>query len=460
MAGKPRILVVDDEVGIVEVLRAIFRREGYRVKTACDAAEALEALQQDTYQLMVSDIRMEPVDGIQLLAKARDLQPHLAVIMMTAYAAVETAVEAMRKGAFDYICKPFKVDELLLTVQRALSYEQALAENATLKETLKTQFHFSNMVGDHECMRRLYSMVEKVARTESTIMIRGESGTGKELVARAIHASSPRVDRPFVAINCAAVPATLLESELFGHVKGAFTGASRPKKGFFEAADGGTLFLDEVGSIPISMQLSLLRALQEHEVRPVGAARNIAVDVRIVAATNEDLEGLIREGRFREDLYYRLSVIPVELPALRDRLSDVPALVAHFLARLGEREGRELSIAPDALVALAAYAWPGNVRELENVVSRAGALCDDDRVSLADLPDNVGSAARPASRPVPSPVLDEVSTLPDGMSLKAFLKAKERAYILHVLAGNGGDKERAAKSLGISLATFYRKYGG
>jgi len=460
MAGKPRILVVDDEVGIVEVLRAIFRREGYRVKTACDAAEALEALQQDTYQLMVSYIRMEPVDGIQLLGKARELQPHLAVIMMTAYAAVETAVEAMRKGAFDYICKPFKVDELLLTVQRALSYEQALAENATLKETLKTQFHFSNMVGDHECMRRLYSMVEKVARTESTIMIRGESGTGKELVARAIHASSPRVDRPFVAINCAAVPATLLESELFGHVKGAFTGASRPKKGFFEAADGGTLFLDEVGSIPISMQLSLLRALQEHEVRPVGAARNIAVDVRIVAATNEDLEGLIREGRFREDLYYRLSVIPVELPALRDRLSDVPLLVAHFLARLGEREGRELSIAPDALVALTAYAWPGNVRELENVVSRAGALCDDDRVSLADLPDNVGSAARPASRPGPSPVLDEVATLPDGMSLKAFLKAKERAYIQHVLEGNGGDKERAAKSLGISLATFYRKYGG
>ncbi|MBT3287118.1 MAG: sigma-54-dependent Fis family transcriptional regulator [Victivallales bacterium] len=460
MAGKPRILVVDDEVGIVEVLRAIFRREGYRVKTACDAAEALEALQQDTYQLMVSDIRMEPVDGIQLLAEARELQPHLAVIMMTAYAAVETAVEAMRKGAFDYICKPFKVDELLLIVQRALNYEQALAENATLKETLKTQFHFSNMIGDHECMRRLYSMVEKVARTESTIMIRGESGTGKELVARAIHASSPRADRPFVAINCAAVPATLLESELFGYVKGAFTGANRPKKGFFEAADGGTLFLDEVGSIPISMQLSLLRALQEHEVRPVGASRNIAVDVRIVAATNEDLEGLIREGRFREDLYYRLSVIPVELPPLRDRLSDVPLLVAHFLARLGEQDGRELSIAPDALAALNAHAWPGNVRELENVVSRAGALCDDDRVCLADLPDNIGNAVRPASRPVPSPMLDEVSALPDGMSLKAFLKAKERAYIQHVLGSNGGDKERAAKSLGISLATFYRKYGG
>jgi len=243
-------------------------------------------------------------------------------------------------------------------------------------------------------------------------------------------------------------------------VKGAFTGANRPKKGFFEAADGGTLFLDEVGSIPISMQLSLLRALQEHEVRPVGASRNIAVDVRIVAATNEDLEGLIREGRFREDLYYRLSVIPVELPPLRDRLSDVPLLVAHFLARLGEQDGRELSIAPDALAALNAHAWPGNVRELENVVSRAGALCDDDRVCLADLPDNIGNAVRPASRPVPSPMLDEVSALPDGMSLKAFLKAKERAYIQHVLGSNGGDKERAAKSLGISLATFYRKYGG
>jgi DNA-binding NtrC family response regulator len=460
MSGKARILIVDDEVGIVEVLRALFRREGYRVKTACNAAEAIEALQQDTYQLMVSDIRMEPVDGIQLLEEARVLQPHLAVIMMTAYAAVETAVEAMRKGAFDYICKPFKVDELLLTVQRALSYEQALEENENLKETLKTQFHFSNMVGDHESMRQLYAMVEKVARTDSTILIRGESGTGKELVARAIHASSPRAERPFLAINCAAVPDTLLESELFGHVKGAFTGANRPKKGFFETAHGGTLFLDEVGSIPVNMQLSLLRALQEHEVRPVGAAQSIPVDVRIVAATNEDLENLISQSRFREDLYYRLSVIPIELPPLRDRKSDVPLLVRHFLDGLGEQDGREISISPEALAALNAYNWPGNVRELENVISRAGALCDDSRISVEDLPDNVRSAPRPRAHRLSEPAGGELAALPKGMSLKAFLKEKERTYIQHVLDEHDGDKEKAAKSLGISLATFYRKYGG
>ncbi len=462
MAEKARILVVDDEVGIVEVLRALFRREGYRVKTACNAAEALEALQQDTYQLMVSDIRMEPIDGIQLLGEARQLQPHLAVIMMTAYAAVETAVEAMRKGAFDYICKPFKVDELLLTVQRALSYEQALEENESLKETLKTQFHFSNMVGDHESMRRLYTMIEKVARTESTVLIRGESGTGKELVARAIHASSPRAARPFLAINCAAVPATLLESELFGHVKGAFTGANRPKKGFFEAADGGTLFLDEVGSIPISMQLSLLRALQEHEVRPVGAAENIPVNVRIVAATNEDLETLIRDGRFREDLYYRLSVIPLELPPLRERRPDIPLLVRHFLDRIAEREDRTISIAPEALAGLNAYDWPGNVRELENVVSRAGALCEDSRIALEDLPDNIRASARvrPARPSEETPASADDFDLPEGMSLKAFLRDKERAYIQHVLDRFAGDKEQAARALGISLATFYRKYGG
>ncbi|MDX9980141.1 MAG: sigma 54-interacting transcriptional regulator, partial [Lentisphaeria bacterium] len=327
-------------------------------------------------------------------------------------------------------------------------------------ETLKTQFHCANMVGDHESMRRLYSMIEKVARTESTVLIRGESGTGKELVARAIHAGSARAARPFLAINCAAVPATLLESELFGHVRGAFTGANRPKKGFFETATGGTLFLDEVGSIPINMQLSLLRALQEHEVRPVGAAENIPVDVRIVAATNEDLEALIRAGRFREDLYYRLSVIPLELPRLRERRSDIPLLVQCFIEKLREREGREVSISPEALAALQAYDWPGNVRELENVVSRAGALCEDSRIALEDLPDGIRQAARNRpERPPETLDAEEDFGLGEGVSLKAFMKDRERAYIQHVLDLHHGDKEQAAKALGISLATLYRKYG-
>ncbi|OPZ23734.1 MAG: Transcriptional regulatory protein ZraR [Lentisphaerae bacterium ADurb.BinA184] len=455
MAAKAQILVVDDEVSIVEVLKALLGREGYAVNSAADGEEALEKLREQTYELMISDIRMQPMDGITLLRKARELQEHLAIIMITAYATVETAVEAMKNGAFDYVCKPFKIDELLLTVQRALSYEHALQENEALKENLRTRYHFDNLVGDHPLMQRVYAMIEKVARTDSTILILGESGTGKELVARALHNTSRRREKPFVAINCAALPATLLESELFGYVKGAFTGANKFKQGLFESAEGGSLFLDEVGSIPVDMQLKLLRVLEEREIRPVGSTRNVPVDVRIIAATNERLEEKIKAGEFREDLFYRLSVIPLEMPPLREHISDVPLLVKHFLKVLNEKERRETTIEPAALRALSLWHWPGNVRELENTISRAFALCENQLVTLADLPPKIVELA---NQQCPGEDAEDASKF-RGSSLKAFLRSKERDYISSVLEQCGGDKEKAAKALGISLATFYRKLG-
>ena len=455
MADKAKVLVVDDEISIVEVLKALLGREGYDVATASDGNQALEELKATKFDLMISDIRMKPMDGITLLQEARKLQEHLAVIMITAYAAVETAVDAMKNGAFDYVCKPFKIDELLLTVQRALSYEHVLQENETLKENLRTRYHFENIVGDSNAMRKVYGMIEKVARTDSTILIRGESGTGKELVARALHNYSRRNEKPFVGINCAALPQNLLESELFGYVKGAFTGANKFKQGLFESAEGGTLLLDEIGSIPVEMQQKLLRVLEEREFRPVGSTNNVSVDVRIIAATNEDLETKIKSGEFREDLFYRLSVIPIELPPLRDRPEDIKLLLKHFLKEIKEQEKRDIGIETDALRALENYGWPGNVRELENVVSRAATLCDNHTITLNDMPENIKSTASVDNVARKR----EMAASQRGLSLKSFLRSKERDYIMLVLEQCNGDKENAAKSLGISLATFYRKIG-
>ena len=455
MADKAKVLVVDDEVSIVEVLKALLSREGYDVKTASDGEEALDELRGDKFDLMISDIRMQPMDGITLLRKARELQEHLAVIMITAYATVETAVEAMKNGAFDYVCKPFKIDELILTVQRALSYEHVLQENETLKENLRTRYHFENIVGDSKAMQKVYAMIEKVARTDSTILIRGESGTGKELVARALHNYSRRNEKPFVAINCAALPETLLESELFGYVKGAFTGANKFKKGLFESAEGGTLLLDEIGSIPVDMQQKLLRVLEEREIRPVGGTKTVPVDVRIVAATNEDLEGKIKSGDFREDLYYRLSVIPIELPPLRKRPEDIRLLIKHFLKVIEEQDSRDVEVESKAVRTLENYDWPGNVRELENVINRAATLCDDNKITIQDLPDKIQKLAPTDG----GGRKKETSASHRGVSLKSFLRSKEREYIQYVLDQCGGDKEKTAKSLGISLATFYRKVG-
>ncbi len=455
---KARILVVDDELSIVEVLKALLRREGYDVTTASTGEEALGLLREEKFDLLITDIRMHQMDGVTLMRMGLEMQEHLAVIVITAYATIETAVAAMRAGAFDYVCKPFKIDELLLTVQRALSYEQVLHENEILKENLRTRYHFDNLVGDSEPMLRIYNMIDKVARTDSTVLVLGESGTGKELVARALHNTSRRREKPFVGINCAALPETLLESELFGYVKGAFTGANKFKKGLFESAGGGTLLLDEVGSLPLEMQSKLLRVLEEREIRPVGGTKNVPVDVRIIAATNEKLEKRIGSREFREDLYYRLSVIPIELPPLRQRVTDIPLLVRHFLADIKEQEKRSVGIDNLALRALEAHAWPGNVRELENTINRAATLCDDDRITIDDLPDKIKVLATQQNL-TESSGEREAKTM-RGVSLKNFLRAKEQDYIQYVLDQCEGDKENAAQSLGISLATFYRKLGG
>ncbi|MCM8532993.1 MAG: sigma-54 dependent transcriptional regulator, partial [Lentisphaeraceae bacterium] len=385
-----------------------------------------------------------------LLSKARELHPGLSVIMMTAYATIETAVETMKSGAYDYVCKPFKVDELLLTVQRAISYHKILTENQQLKKTLQTKYHFENLIGDSFQMQMVYDVIKKVSRTDTTVLVRGESGTGKELVSKAVHYASSRAGKQIIAVNCAALPEQLLESELFGYTKGAFTGAVTEKVGLFESANGGTIFLDEIGSIPVTMQMKLLRVLQEKTVRKVGGTKDVAVDVRIIAATNENLEEMIKVGKFREDLYYRLSVIPVDLPSLRERKEDIPLLVNHFIKQFNKDEKCEVEILPDAMRGLLAYDWPGNVRELENVIRRTATLCDNQIVNLQDLPLKIKEAS-PED-------LDATSVDYRGHSLKSYLREKEKDYISKVLEVAGGEKEKAADMLGISLATFYRKY--
>ncbi len=390
----PKILIVDDEISIIEVLKRLLAKEGYELSTSFDGADARNKLREEVFDLMITDVRLPNVDGITLLKEARELQSHLAVIVMTAYADVDNAVTAMKYGAFDYITKPFKFDEIVLTVQRALSYEDALAENEMLRSRLTAGSHFNLIVGESEPMLHIYRLIEKVSKTNSTVLILGDSGTGKELVAKAIHGSSPRHRGPFVTVNCAAMPEALLESELFGHVKGAFTGAMGNKKGLFEVADTGTIFLDEIGAMPVSMQSKLLRALQEKEIRRVGGTENIPFDSRIVAATNENLEEKTARGLFREDLYYRLSVIPIKMPPLRDRPSDIPLLTSYFLDAFKKENSRIVDISRDALAMLEQYSWPGNVRELENVLKRAATLCENNLIKVSDLPEAVVNSSK------------------------------------------------------------------
>jgi DNA-binding NtrC family response regulator len=446
-----KILIVDDELSIIEVLKSLLSHEGHSVVTSSDGKSALRNLKENVFDLLITDIRMPDIDGITLLQQARELQSHLAVIVITAYAKVDNAVEAMKNGAFDYVTKPFKFDEILLTVQRALTYEQTLAENEVLKSSLDTHFHFNCFVGDSEPMRKVYKLIEKVARTDSTVLITGESGTGKELVAKSLHSASSRFENPFITINCAAMPETLLESELFGYRKGAFTGANTNKKGLFEAANKGTIFLDEIGSIPLNMQMKLLRVLQEKEIRQVGGTEDIKIDVRVVAATNEDLAKKIKEQTFREDLFYRLSVIPIELPPLAERKEDIPQLVNYFIGQYNNDNARQIEISTQAIKLLIKHTWPGNVRELENTIKRAATLCDNSRIEVADLPGlDCGN--------------DDVSSEPDfenindeRLSLKNYMKNVEISYMNAVIEECNGDKELAAEKLGVSIATLYRK---
>jgi len=448
------ILLVDDEPSILSVLSTLLKAEGHEVAPALGGDKALEILKDQEFDLMISDIRMSPVDGMQLLTMARKEYPRMAAIMITAYGSVETAVEAMKQGAFDYVTKPFKVDELLITVQRALEYNNALVENVTLKAQLETRYHFENIIAESPAMRKCCEMIERVAATDATVLIQGDSGTGKELVAKAIHAYSKRKKEAFVPINCAAMPEPLLESEMFGHVKGAFTGASANKEGLFEVADGGTIFLDEIGSMPASIQGKLLRVLQEKEIRQVGGTKTIKVDVRVLAATNERLDDLMEQGKFREDLFYRLSVIPIDIAPLRERREDILPLVYHVLrAEVGE--GREMpEIEPTVQMILEQYDWPGNVRELENAMRHACTFAKDNIIRQGDLPAKIVNSVDISNMPIGADISPDQYR---GKSLKGFLRSKETEYLSQVLNYMEGDKEAAAKALKISLATLYRK---
>ncbi len=443
-----RILLVDDESGILDSLRILFKGEGYDVHAANSGKEALAQLSDIGPDIVLTDIRMPGASGLDVLAKAREVDPEMAVILMTAQASLQSAVRAVNEGAYYYLQKPFANDELLAICRRAAEARQLKVENKALKKEIRRQKRGAEErpVGKSRAFVEVLKLAEMVAPTESTVLLSGESGTGKEVVARYVHDLSDRADQTFHSLNCGALPETLLESELFGHTKGSFTGAVRDKPGLLVAAEGGTFFLDEIAEMSPATQVKLLRALQEREVIPVGATEPVPVDVRIIAATNRDLEEEIRRGTFRSDLYYRLNVIALHLPPLRDRREDIPLLVRHFLQRRspnGEDEAAVLC-STDTLEVLAAYDWPGNVRELENALERAAIMTKNGVIEPSHLPERVKEA------PAPALVNDQSPSNPS-------MEVIERAYIKWVLQAEGGNKTRAAEVLGIDPSTLYRK---
>jgi len=450
-----RILLVDDEPSILSVLTTLLKAENYEVVPVLGGEKARDVMRNEKFDLLISDIRMSPVNGMELLKQAHDECPQMPVIMLTAYGSVETAIEALKLGAFDYVTKPFKVDELLITVQRALDYSSTLLENAKLKAQLGTRYQLENIVAESPAMKNVCEMIRKVAPTDATVLIYGESGTGKEVVAKAIHAYSLRKKKPFLAVNCAALPEPLLESEMFGHVKGAFTGASANKEGLFETVAGGTIFLDEIGSMPLSIQGKLLRVLQEKEIRRVGSNENISIDARVLAATNVRLEKLLQEGKFREDLYYRLSVIPIEIKPLRERIEDIMPLVYHVIRQETKDSKKSVSLEQEVCAILESYSWPGNVRELENAIKHALTFARDNVITKDVLPARM--IAETDANGLKVSAASSALDLEKCKSLKAFLRQKEQEYLKQILTFTKGDKEKAAKALRISLATLYRK---
>ncbi|HRH42312.1 MAG TPA: sigma-54 dependent transcriptional regulator [Pyrinomonadaceae bacterium] len=442
---KPNILVVEDEELMRSILRKILEDAGFQIRTADSAENALEIFSTTEIDITLTDIRMAGMDGLELLDKIKTIEPDALVVIMTAYSSVDSAIAALRKGAYDYVTKPFVNEDLLQTIKNALRQRELFQENRSLRRELDKHYSFSEIIGNSASLQAVFRLIEKVASTTANILIQGESGTGKELVARAIHFQSQRSGKPFVAINCGALPESLLESELFGHNKGSFTGATSDKKGLFRAADGGTLFLDEVGEIPIPLQVKLLRALQEHEVTPIGATVPIKFDARIVAATNRNLEEEVAKGNFREDLFYRLNVIEVFLPPLRERREDIPLLVKHFIGKIAnEQNSSEKSVTKDAMSALINYHWQGNIRELQNAVERAFILSGNE-IDLESLPPKVRANSNHGFE-----IRD-----PDG--LNPTLEEVERRYVLEIMKSVNQDKSLAANILGIDLSTLYRK---
>jgi two-component system, NtrC family, response regulator PilR len=444
----PRILVVDDERSMRELLAIVLKREGYDVVLAENGRTAIEVLEREPVDLLISDIQMPDLSGVDVLRAAKKIDQDILGIMITAFASTETAVEAMRLGACDYLSKPFDVDLLKMKVREKVENRQLRQENVLLKRTLGLAHQFSNIIGRSEAMLEVFKMIETVARTNSTILLTGESGTGKGLVAQAVHFHSLRRDKPMVSLNCGAMPETLLESELFGHMRGAFTGADANKKGLLEVAEKGTIFLDEIGEMSAVMQVKLLRVLQERRFRRVGGLEELQADIRVIAATNQDLTKAVAEGRFREDLYYRINVIPIMLPALRERREDIPLLAEHFLAKYAEQMGKSITgIARSALELLQQHEWPGNIRELENVIERAVALESTPAILVESLPPSIrGAGPRNGTS---SEALPE-----SGFDLEAHVKQIERGYIAQALQRAGGVQVKAAELLGMSFRSF------
>ncbi len=446
--AQARLLVVDDERSMRELLSIVLRREGYDVTLAENGRAALDRLERGRFDLLISDIKMPDMSGVDVLREAKRIDPDIVGIMITAFAAADTAIEAMRLGAHDYLSKPFDVDELKIKVRNALEQRQLRQENVLLKRALGTSHQFANIVGRSEKMLAIFKLIEQIARTDSTVLVTGESGTGKEWVARAIHFYSLRRDRPFVALNCGALPETLLESELFGHVKGSFTGASANKKGLVESAEKGTLFLDEIGEMSPLMQVKLLRVLQERKFRRLGGVDELEASIRVIAATNQDLPKMVADGKFREDLFYRINVIPIHLPALRERGEDIPLLAEYFLEKYREQMNKDVhGLSQASMALLEAYDWPGNIRELENVIERAVALEKSQTILPESLPEHI--VRRVARGPAAAGVLPET-----GFNLEEHVEGLEKEYIAQALARAGGVQVKAAELLGMSFRSF------
>jgi two-component system response regulator PilR (NtrC family) len=441
------ILIVDDEQSYRQLLTLVFESDGHSIRTASNGREALELIKAEPADVIITDVRMPDMDGIGLLKSAREYQPDIGVVLMTAFASVETAREAFKLGADDFIQKPFDVEELKLIVRKTLEKQELIDENRAFKRAQRERGSVRNIIGTSAKMQAIFRMIETVAEVQSTILITGESGTGKELVARAIHDLSPRAEKPFISINCGAFTETLLESELFGYVKGAFTGANTNRKGLFEAANKGTIFLDEIGEMSPAMQVKLLRVLQERKVRPVGAHDEIPIDTRVIAATNRDLKKMSSEGTFREDLFYRISVIPINLPPLRERREDIPDLVEHFVAKFCAISGKKLTVSARAMQLLENYVWSGNVRELEHTIERSVALERGDEITPERLPDHITNYN-------PERISAEF-TLPDeGLNLAAHLDNLEKTYVLEALKKANGNQTKAAELLQMQVRSL------
>jgi two-component system response regulator AtoC len=451
MNRQINILLVDDEEPIREAMLLLLKASDYQISVCASGEEALQLLTSEHFDIVITDLFLPDITGIDILTRAKGLFPTIEVILITGHASAETAVRAMKEGAFDYITKPLNFEELKMIIAKAIEKQRLLNENVYLRKQLREKYEFSNIIGNSPAMQKVFNRIAKIIKTDSTVLILGESGTGKELIAKAIHSNGPRHDKPFIAVHCGAIPENLLESELFGHTKGAFTGAIRDKMGKFEAANHGTIFLDEIGTLPMHLQIKLLRVLQEQEVERIGSNKPIKLDVRIISATNVNLDEEVKKGNFRDDLFYRLNVIPVTIPPLRERVEDILPLVRHFLAKYCVAMGRPtMNVSKEALMALEQYNWPGNVRELENMVERTVALTEGETISLDDLPQNIVRFFGEH---------EELSTriTSRGIDMVKVLNEMERKMITDALSLSDGVKARAAALLKLNRTTLVEK---